>query len=83
MPRKYLLNNKSYAAFEIMIEGFGLTPLSGDRRGYMPPLLKTKQNSDTTSGILWPHYGRLHTDFTVAAKSVFQGFNHISTYKAT
>ena len=21
---------------------FGLTPLSGDRRGYMPPLLKTK-----------------------------------------
>ena len=23
-------------------EGFGLTPLSGDRRGYMPPLLKTK-----------------------------------------
>ena len=21
-------------------EGFGLTPLSGDRRGYMPPLLK-------------------------------------------
>ena len=26
------------------IKGFGLTPLSGDRRGYMPPLLKTKQN---------------------------------------
>ena len=25
------------------IKGFGLTPLSGDRRGYMPPLLKTKQ----------------------------------------
>ena len=25
-------------------EGFGLTPLSGDRRDYMPPLLKTKQN---------------------------------------
>ena len=24
------------------IEGFGLTPLTGDRRGYMPPLLKTK-----------------------------------------
>ena len=24
------------------IKGFGLTPLSGDRRGYMPPLLKTK-----------------------------------------
>jgi len=24
--------------------GFGLTPLSGDRCGYMPPLLKTKQN---------------------------------------
>ena len=24
------------------IEGFGLTPLSWDRRGYMPPLLKTK-----------------------------------------
>ena len=23
-------------------EGFGLTPLSGDRCGYMPPLLKTK-----------------------------------------
>ena len=22
------------------IKGFGLTPLSGDRRGYMPPLLK-------------------------------------------
>ena len=27
-----------------LINGFGLTPLSGDRRGYMPPLLKTKQN---------------------------------------
>ena len=28
------------------IKGFGLTPLSGDHRGYMPPLLqtKTKQN---------------------------------------
>ena len=25
------------------IEGFDLTPLSRDRRGYMPPLLKTKQ----------------------------------------
>ena len=25
------------------IEKFGLTPLFGDRRGYMPPLLKTKQ----------------------------------------
>ena len=25
------------------IKGFGLTPLSGDPRGYMPPLLKTKQ----------------------------------------
>ena len=25
------------------IEGFGLTPFSGDRRGYMPPLVKTKQ----------------------------------------
>ena len=24
------------------IKGFGLTPLSGDRCGYMPPLLKTK-----------------------------------------
>ena len=24
-------------------EQFGLTPLSGDRHGYMPPLLKTKQ----------------------------------------
>ena len=24
-------------------EGFGLTPLSGDCGGYMPPLLKTKQ----------------------------------------
>ena len=24
-------------------EGFGLTPLSGDHRGYMPPLLKTNQ----------------------------------------
>ena len=24
------------------IEGFGLTPLSGDRRGYMPPLLRTE-----------------------------------------
>ena len=23
--------------------GFGLTPLSAERRGYMPPLLKTKQ----------------------------------------
>ena len=27
-----------------LIKGFGLTPLSGDHRGYMPPLLKTKQN---------------------------------------
>ena len=26
------------------IKGFGLTPLFGDRRGYMPPLLKTKQS---------------------------------------
>ena len=25
------------------IKGFGLTPLSEDRRGYMPPLLKTKK----------------------------------------
>ena len=25
------------------IEGFGLTPLSGDRRGYMFPLLKTNK----------------------------------------
>ena len=25
-------------------EGFGLTPVSGDRRGYMPPLLKTKKH---------------------------------------
>ena len=25
------------------IKGFGLTPLSGARHGYMPPLLKTKQ----------------------------------------
>ena len=25
------------------IKGFGLTPVSGDRRGFMPPLLKTKQ----------------------------------------
>ena len=33
------------------IEGFGLTPLSGDRRGYMPPLLKTKQDI-STPGIL-------------------------------
>ena len=28
------------------IEGFGLTPLSGDRHGYMPPLLKTKQKQN-------------------------------------
>ena len=27
-----------------LIKGFGLTPLSGDHRAYMPPLLKTKQN---------------------------------------
>ena len=26
-------------------EGFGLTPLSGDRPRYMPPLLKTKQKN--------------------------------------
>ena len=26
-------------------EGFGLTPLSGDRRGYMPSLLKTKTST--------------------------------------
>ena len=26
------------------IKGFGLTPLSGDCRGYMPPLLETKTN---------------------------------------
>jgi hypothetical protein len=25
--------------------GFGLTPLFGDRRGFMPPQLKTKNNS--------------------------------------
>ena len=28
-------------------EGFGLTPLSGDRRGYMPPLLKTNKNKNS------------------------------------
>ena len=27
------------------IKGFGLTPLSGDRHGYMPSLLKTKHES--------------------------------------
>ena len=26
--------------------GFGLTPLLGDRRGFMPPQLKTKQNNN-------------------------------------
>ena len=26
------------------MKGFGLTPLFGDRRGFMPPQLKTKQN---------------------------------------
>jgi hypothetical protein len=31
------------------IKGFGLTPLSGERRGYMPPLLKTKNNNSTKS----------------------------------
>ena len=30
-------------------EGFGLTPLSEDRRGFMPPLLKTKQTHDIDS----------------------------------
>ena len=26
------------------MKGFGLTPLFGDRRGYMPPQLKTKHS---------------------------------------
>ena len=26
------------------MKGLGLTPLFGDRRGFMPPQLKTKQN---------------------------------------
>ena len=34
-------------------EGFGLTPLSGDRRGYMPPLLKTKQNYGLNNNFAW------------------------------
>ena len=33
------------------IEWFGLTPLSGDRRGYIPPLLKTKQSSVLKKGV--------------------------------
>ena len=28
------------------IKGFGLIPLLGNRRGYMPPLLKTKQKQN-------------------------------------
>ena len=32
-----------------LIKGFGLTPLSGDHRGYMPPLLKTKTNMNKTN----------------------------------
>ena len=31
------------------LKGFGLTPLSGDRRGYMPPLLKTKHTFSPSS----------------------------------
>jgi len=31
-----------------LIKGFGLTPLSGDHRCYMPPLLKRKQNNVPT-----------------------------------
>ena len=37
-------------------EGFGLTPLSGDCRDYMPPLLKIKKQTiwaDRTLGWLW------------------------------
>ena len=30
-----------------VMKGFGLTPLFGDRRGYMPPQLKTKQNQNS------------------------------------
>ena len=30
-------------------EGFGLTPLSGDRRDYMPPLLKKKKQKQLLS----------------------------------
>ena len=30
------------------IEGFVLSPLSGDGRGYMPPLLKTKQDQESS-----------------------------------
>ena len=36
-----------------VIEGFGLTPLSVDRRGYMPPLLKTKQ--DIFNTLIYEH----------------------------
>ena len=34
------------------IKGFGLTPLSGDRRGYLAPLLKTKKTSKYQASIL-------------------------------
>ena len=34
-------------AHDLMFQnGFGLTPLFGDRRGFMPPQLKTKQKLD-------------------------------------
>ena len=33
------------------IKGFGLTPLSGDCRGYMSPLLKTKQRTNMICNI--------------------------------
>ena len=38
------------------IKGFGLTPLSGDRRGYMPPLLKTKQETMMKKYLGWSLY---------------------------
>ena len=47
------------------IKGFGLTPLSGDRRGYMPPLLKTK-NKNSNNQLELEMYFLSPKEFVVA-----------------
>ena len=44
-------------------EGFGLTPLSGDRRGYMLPLLKTKNKLKKENVLLIYKDMRVYKEF--------------------
>ena len=50
-----------------MFSHFGLTPLFGDRRGFMPPELKTK-NKQIGAGQL---YNLMYSTFPINAQSAF------------